>query len=422
MSHIALPPWEEQQRSATEPSRALMVVEPEQHWVRWVPSQQLPHFLAPEQFFQSNDIEASTHCCAQHFGYTHREISVAQICMDEALVLSLDGQEYHITEKAHSDLCKMLGIPLTFSYEIPADLTSIIVQRLKSLHEQSVVVVSREDIIVSLVDPLKWAARRGEAAKSRVKKRPHYMPVTNLSLLHMLQEVWSDYDVDTRITLADVGIQIEILPKDESLTIQPIVGDVTQVGIVVKNSETGGPLPLATGYTYRLICTNGSTIPQDFGHVRFSSDWRCTLERRKDRFVADLRSLSQDMRDKCSYLQTAYSRMTNEYLDDGLFYNLYRQAQYLFRGATSSSKPIDKIFGLEPNQRQEIIARARHRLRELRGANTAAIEPPQATDILAWTIFNRLTEAARDEARYHRRIGLQSLAGHLMATYLPTLT
>ena len=302
----------------------------------------------------------------EHFAYTQSETSVAHISMNEDLSLSINDRQYHMTERAHSDLCKMLGIPIAFSYDIPADLTSSIVQRLKLLHEQSMIVVVRGNTIVSLVDPLKGAAGRGKSAGERLKKKPHYMPLPNLSLLHMLEKVWSGADVDTRITLSDRGMQVEILHKEESFTIEPVVGDVTRVGIAVTNSETGGALPLATGYTLRLVCTNGSTIKQDLGHVRLSSDWRCTMERRLDQFTAELRFLSQEVRDKCGYLQTAYKAMAHEYLDDVLFYSLYRQAQYLSRGVANISEHIDGIFGVEPGQRQEIIGRVRHRQRELR--------------------------------------------------------
>jgi len=402
MSNFSLYSWEEQQLIDNKPSGALTAVHPEQSLVRLVPAQQLPDFLAPEQFFQSHDMHESIYFCAEHFTYTQRETAVAQVNMDEELSLSTNEQQYHITEKAHSDLCNMLGIPITFSYDIPVDLNPIIVQRLKLLHAQSVIVVARGDTIVSLVDPLKGARGRGKAAGARLKKKPHYMPLANLTLLHMLEKVCSGADVDTRITLSDRGMQVEILHKEESFTIEPVVGDVTRVGLAVTNSETGGALPLATGYTLRLVCTNGSTIKQNFGLARFSSDWRCTMERRLDRFTAELQSLSQDVKDKCGQLHEAYKRMAHEYLDDEDFYSLYRQAQYLSRGVTNISEHIDGIFGVEPGQRQEIIGRVRQRQRERQAANIAAIEPPQSTSLLAWDVFNGITAAARDEVRYHR--------------------
>src|SRR5258708_22757572 len=99
MANFELYPWEENQLSDNQPAAALAVVHPEQPRVRLVPSQQLPDLFAQEQFFQSDDLEESIHFCAEHFTYTHSEISVAQISMDEEFVLSVNEQQYHMTEK-----------------------------------------------------------------------------------------------------------------------------------------------------------------------------------------------------------------------------------------------------------------------------------------------------------------------------------
>ena len=139
-----------------QPSAALAVVAPEQHQVQLVPPTQLSDFFAPEQFFQCDDLEASRHFCAENFGYEQRKISVAQISLDDDLSLAVDNHRYHLTEKAHGDLCRLLHIPLTFSYDIPTDLTATIVRRLKSDHQQLVTMVVRGDTIVALVDLLKW--------------------------------------------------------------------------------------------------------------------------------------------------------------------------------------------------------------------------------------------------------------------------
>jgi hypothetical protein len=206
MSNVSLVPWEKQQLINNQPSCALTVVHPAQPRVRSVPSQQLPYYLAPELFFQTTNIDESILFCAERFSYAQCEISVARLNMDEALVLSVDGQAYHITEKVHGELCKMLCIPLAFSYDIPVDLTSPIVQRLKSLHAQSMIMVSRGDTVVALIDPLKWAAGRGKSAQERVKKKSCYMPLGNLPLLQMLEKMCRSSEVDTCITLSDRGI------------------------------------------------------------------------------------------------------------------------------------------------------------------------------------------------------------------------
>lgn len=411
----------EETENDSQSSGALTVVPPEQHRVQLVPPTRLPDIFAPEQFFQTDDIQESVHFCAEHFAYDRHETSFAQICVDAELSLSVDSQQYRLTEKAYHDLCKMINIPLAFGTDIPPDLASTVLQRLKARHQQALVLVSRGDTIVSLVDPLKWAKGRETTAKERTKNYPHYLPVPNLSLLRLLEKVWSDAASDTRITITDTGIQIEIVLKDDSFTIEPIMGDVTRVGMVVKNSETGGPLPHATGYTMRLICRNGATVRHEIAPVYFNSDWNWNIERRMHRFAGGLHDLLVKMQDKRDQLQTAYSRMVQEPLDDVHFYNFYRQAQYASRGIANASDQLDSMFGVTASQRRELFQQVRDRQKEMRTGTTALIEPHRATDLVAWNAFNGITAAARDEVRYNRRTALESLAGDVMQKFMPSM-
>jgi hypothetical protein len=181
MSTFALALWQEQQ-----PQGALTVVEPSPQ-VDHLESREFPDFFAPEQCFKSMDMEESIHICEKHFEYEQREIAIAQISMDDRFVLVVNGQPYRLTQHALSELCAILGIPFHFALSIPTALTALNVQGLKELHTQSVIMIARQDIVVSFLDPMKWA-ERGEV---RTKKKPHYLPVTNLALLRMLEKVWS---------------------------------------------------------------------------------------------------------------------------------------------------------------------------------------------------------------------------------------
>jgi hypothetical protein len=418
MSTFPLALWKEPQ-----PSGALTVVQPAKPQVQNVASQQFPYFFAPERFITTHSLQESLHFCAKYFAYTQREVAIAQISMDDAFVLAIDGQRFSLTEKANSDLCSILDIPLAFELSIPTDLTALIVRRLKALHTQSVMMITREDedTIVSLVDPMKWAYGRGKNAHERTKKKPHYLPVPNLALLHMLEKVWSGEDVDTRVILTDEGMQVEYLHNAAPFTVEPMVGDVTRVGVAITNSETGGPLPVARGYTLRLRCTNGATVPTDTKLSRFSNDWRCGWQWRFDKFAEALRFLMQEMQIKCAALQMAYSRMLEAKLDDVQFHTWYAKAQYLYRSMATRSEHIDRIFGVDPDERHAFLTRERKWQKAKRTVTTGGIAPPQLTTLIAWEVFNGITAAARDEIHYYRRIGLESLAADVVSAFMPFL-
>jgi hypothetical protein len=403
-----------------EPSAALMVVEPEQHGVQLVPPTRLPDNFASEQYFQTDNFLEATHFCAEHFAYDRHPTSFAQISLDSELVLSVESQQYRLTERAYHDLCAIVNIPLTFGTDIPPDLAAIVVERLKARHQQALVPVSRGDTIVSLVDPLKWKSRRETSAQERTKNYANYLPVPNLSLLRLLEKVWSDAAADTRITITDTGIQIEIVLMDDAFKLEPIAGDVTRIGMVVKSSETGGPLPHATEYTMRLICRNGATVRHEIEPVYFNSDWNWHLERRMHHFAGGLHDLLVTMQDKRDQLQMTYKRMVQEPLTDVQFYNFYRQAQYASRGIAGSDQ-LDAMFGVTSSRRQELFKQVRDRQKEMRNGTTAVIEPHRATDLLAWQAFNGITAAARDEVRYNRRTALESLAGDVMKPFMASI-
>src|SRR3712207_1786803 len=187
MSNFTLESWEEEALINDQRRAGLMVVHPQMSKLKLVPSQQFPHLLVPEQYIQCNNIEESIEICKQHFAYTSIEISLAQLSMDDDLKLLIDGQRYHVTEKAQCDLCKILRLPIEFVWGIPTALTATNVHQLSAIKQQSVIVVARENTIVSVIDTVKWAEGKDKPASERHKKKRPYLPLSNLAFLHMLE-------------------------------------------------------------------------------------------------------------------------------------------------------------------------------------------------------------------------------------------
>jgi hypothetical protein len=365
-----------------------------------------PKNFAPERCIRPQTIDEALQLCNSCFHYSRPEIALKQLFLDDELMLTFNGERYALTEKAFEDLCNLVSVPVRFAKDIPTDLVATIMERLKVVHQQTVLPIHRDDVVVGVVDPRKWTHSRAK------EKRPHYLPVTNDQLLRLLRDHWSDSEAVPGITLADSGMSIEVLNSRQ--TIEPKVGDVTRVGLAITNSETGGANPQARGYTLRLVCTNGATLPKTFGLIRLSTDWRVTLARRLAAFEAALKSLSVDIQ----RLQVAYSRLAVEPLTDYAFYNLYRQVRYLYRYFPNRELLADKTLGVPEDSRQQIVSQVRRRQKELReGASTAYL--PHPTELAAWDIFNSITGTARAENYQPRRLALERLAGDLLLPYIP---
>lgn len=296
-------------------------------------------------------------------------------------------------------------MPVNFAKAIPTDLAATVVDRLKGLHQQIVIPIHREDVVVGIVDPLKWTRSRAKA------RRPVYQPVTGGQVLQVIKNIWSQADQPPQITIADSGLSVEVL--NSKLVLEPTVGDHTRIGVAITSSETGGPMPQARGYTLRLICTNGATAPTTLGLLRFSTDWRVNFDRRLEAFEGGLRTFQVNF----DSLRRTYERVAVEPVTDQLFYSLYRQARYIYRHGRGGERLADRALGVQPEQRRQIVAQVRRRQSGMRIPG-ASIEGPKHTDLCAWDVFNSITATAREEL-YRRRVALERLGGDLLSAYSP---
>ncbi|GEM_PF-6023650 len=375
------------------------------------PSGELSEFFAPERSVQLERFEEALAACATTFHYSRSLIAVEQLFLEEALspegtfTLRSHSRAYTLTEKAFDDLCALVELPADFAKRIPTDLIAAIVERLKYLHQQTAVLIARDATIVGIVNPAKWAHSRAKV------HRPHYLPVGNAQLLRAIERSWNDLGEPPRISLADSGLRVELL--DRRLALEPEVGDITRVGLTITGSETGGPMPQARGYTLRLICSNGATVPERFGLLRFDTDWRVRLETRLRAFELGLRGFAVDL----GLLRATYARLVDEFLPDHLFSNLHRQVRYIYRQMPYPERVADTVVGVTAEHRQELVARVRQRQAELRAGATLP-QATQPTGLRSWQVFNSVTAAAREET-HQRRLALERLAGDMLQVYAP---
>jgi len=282
--------------------------------------------FAPEQFLHTPSFEEAVEACATTFRYTRQESPVVQLFLDADLRLHIGSNSYQFTEKAFGDLCTIVKVPATFAKDIPPDLASIIVERLKMVHQETAVLAYREGVIVGIIDPRKWEHRRkprqpdDNTVPQQKIPRPHYQPVPYRQLMQVIQKIWTDTTGDSRITLADSGMLVEMVGP--SGVLEPRQGDITRIGLAVAGRETGGPVPHARGFTLRLLCTNGAVLPTSFRHVGFNTDWRVSFARRLEAFGAALAALAVAVVDWQQHLPQTYTRLATEPLSDLQFFNL----------------------------------------------------------------------------------------------------
>lgn len=367
---------------------------------------EFPNFFARERYRKASNIEEALELCDADFSYSRSKIAVEQISLEKNLSIRFNGEQYQLTEKAFTDLCKVLGVPPKFAKEIPTELTVTIVDKLKSLHEQQIVLIYRDNVVVGVINPSKFLHSRAK------KQRPHYLPVTNLQTLQLIKNVWNNSGNTASISISDAGLRVEAVDPEQTIEPKSKPGDITNIGLSVTSSETGGPMLQAKGYTLRLVCTNGATVPENFGLLRFNTDWRVNIDYRLDNFGKRLLNFKVDVED----LKNSYDRLTVGTISEFQFYSIYRQARYIYKNDPEGELKADKTLDVKAEERKEIFESVRKRQAEIRGLATDSIEPPQQTNFQAWDVFNSITAQARRET-YINRVALERLGGDMIQIF-----
>jgi hypothetical protein len=302
-----------------------------------------------------------------------------------------------------------VGLTWPVAQKFPTDLAATVVKRLAGMEQHSVVPVTRDDVCVAVVDPNKWA-RKKSAESAGGQRQRQYDPLPILTVLDVIKEIRKSDGQTLRLTISDSGLAAELVHAD--LAVEPQVNDITQVGLRITASETGGDAPLACGFTLRLVCLNGATLSEHFGVVRFDTDPRVKVERRVQKWAEAVAAYVPDVR----VLEPAYARMAESHLTDKQFYGLHRRVTYIYRLAQESDERADAALGVGADERRAVVAQVRQR--EKRRRKGEEVEGPAETDFATWAIFNALTAQARQET-YQRRLDLEGLAGDVLQTYVP---
>jgi hypothetical protein len=235
--------------------------------------------------------------------------------------------------------------------------------------------------------------------------RLSYLLATTPQLLQRLAAHPIDcYDV-SRITLVGAGLQIEL--PNGFIEIEPVVGYMTCISLVLSSTESGGPLPQAQVYALRPVYANVAAVPTTCGLVCYRRDWRVCLDRWLATFAVALRTLTLDVH----ALTQAYSHPVPATLMNSMFYKFYGQTRYIHRSIRHAAQHADRALGVAPGTRRRL--RIRQRQEAWQQCPSAPLLPSQATDLAACHVFNSLTASAHQNSALPCQAALEQLAERL---------
>ena len=107
--------------------------------------------------------------------------------------------------------------------------------------------------------------------------------------------------------------------------VEPVVGDIVELGIALTNSESGGRQLKASAYSYRLACTNGAIMADAIGTARWPNDPRMTSAAS---LLAFQRCVSE-LTEKLEAVASLYTANVDSLVPDVELFNLWRRVAYV---------------------------------------------------------------------------------------------
>lgn len=298
---------------------------------------------------------------------------------------NIRSQDYSTTVWGVSTLCKHLQIPDPFANLIPLDLLRCNINRLTKEHKKFLTVkLDCNNNIIGFTNE-------------------RYRPIRMEDLLPRLAEKVSKHADNIQITLNTCNSVITFTnPLIQSL--EPCVGDITKCGTEIVNSELAGFSTQAAIFLYRLICSNGATLTENWGRVTQNKNNKIQYGTVLDQFVEGCQKLTTNHKK----LVEVYNRLPETSLNSRQFVTLWRPLNHLV-GKEITSKIM--LTTLEEVKDISAYEQKRTRFSPLVEKFDSS---PRDTEKNSYEVFNNITSTARDMNSICTSKKLRAISGHLL--------
>lgn len=299
---------------------------------------------------------------------------------------NIKEQTFSTTAWGVSTLCKHLQIPDPFANLIPLDLLRYNINRLTKEHKKFLNV--KLDINNNIVG---FTSER-------------YRPLRIEDLLPGIAEKVSKQTNNVMITLNTCNSVITFTtPLAHRL--EPQVGDVTECGTEIVNSELEGLSTQGSIFLYRLICSNGATLTDNWGRVTQNKNNKIQYGTVLNQFVDACQKLTTNH----EKLAEVYNRLPDTSLNSCQFVSLWRPLN-----ASVGKEIASQIMLTTLDEVKDIITYEQKRTRFspllMNGVNVT----PRDTEKNSYEVFNNITAVARDTGSVCSARKLRAISGHLL--------
>jgi hypothetical protein len=330
----------------------------------------LDEVVSPKSFAELTDLVSTS------YRTKHEQTTLESIRLRPDGTVHTPAGEWRLTQDFLESGAKAIEMPLPYMYKVSPELFCENFSQRQA--EATVPVTSARigDVATGLIVDRKW----------------RYRPASTLDALRAIERAGS-FEL-RRASVSFAGVDVELAVP--GCAVEPIAGDVLEVGLALSNSDSGGRQLKASAYTYRLHCTNGAIMSDTLGFARWPNDPRMT-------YAGGLRAFEHGVADLCEKLEPVaalYLTTADKFVPDNELWNLWRRVAYLL-----SRSQADSIVGLSEAERLDLQQVIRNR---------SAVEPAVLTDRNAYEIHNQVTYAAHGRSFAIRR-GLQEVGGDFLS-------
>lgn len=269
------------------------------------------------------------------YSYHSQMVKLNKVGITDRGLVTFMGEERQMIKPAFVSLCKQLRIPDPFAKFIPWELLKHNIDTLTQEIEKEVQLFVRDDgVIINIASET-------------------FIPVPHKVLLEALKEGVPHVK---RGHISDTGLEWDtihpVFNGDETYAdIEVREGDVVETGLTFNNSTNGYSFTTAKLFLWRLVCTNGMTLPTKIGHAKLRVKSGREVSVSINNFVHQVRRMYLDQE-----LVESQLRGLNRLLISNEFSQYWKGLRKVVR----DDEYVDQeIFQVDKEQRQLYLAQDR---------------------------------------------------------------
>ncbi len=301
------------------------------------------------------------------FTYAREYVDFSHFGVTDEGILTYDGKEKQMIKHAFVRLCRQLKIPDPFAKHIPWELLKYNIHELCSNSEEQAQVFIRQSdgVIVNVA-------------------RDDFVPVEHEVFINSIREHSPQVK---RGSISDINMQIDItnpIFNEEAGFDKPLEiakGDAIEAGLSFLNSTTGHNFAQAKIFLWRLVCTNGMTMPTKIGFAKLRSRVGRKIDVSVARFLTHVRDMVVDTKEIEQGL-----RSLNRPLNVMEFSKYWKGLSKVVR---DDELLDDDIFQVKEEDRKLFMAQER-------ALKKGSLEKADPTKVNGYRMVNNLTDKAKE--------------------------